>query len=76
MFHIMFIRIARSESMLRKSSFLWSLIRNRRVLPDGEPGRDERWDDDGDLGGDDDGDGGHDTFEYLADDNGYDYDDK
>ena len=45
-------------------------------MPDGEPGRDERWDDDGDLGGDDDGDGGHDTFEYLADDNGYDYDDK
>ena len=43
------IRMACSESMLRKSSFLWSSIRNRRVLRDGEPLLDCGWDDDDDI---------------------------
>ena len=44
----MFMQKGQSESMLRKSLFLWSSIRNRRVLPDGEVERDDTCHDDDD----------------------------
>ena len=45
------MQIGQSESMLRKSLFLWSLIRNRRVLPDGEAERDDTCHDNDGSGG-------------------------